>query len=182
MSTTSDTRHPLTDSEIAEIDRARAAARARFLHSEDGDRAGSPGTVDSDNPPMTVAQLARLRPAAEVVPGLVAASLRRRGDRPTSHSHEVALSVRLDVDVADALRSSGEGWQGRVNDLLRSALAIGPAPSPTSEAGDIAASGNLSDVVRRAFAGEPVNPDEVRLMAEAVRRQIGSARPGEARA
>ena len=71
----------LSDREITEVVTARAAARARFAQiAED---AGEISVVfDPDNPPMTDADLARLRPAAEMVPALVAASLRRQGRRP----------------------------------------------------------------------------------------------------
>jgi uncharacterized protein (DUF4415 family) len=33
--------------------------------------------------------------------------------------------MRVDVDVLVALRSSGQGWQTRVNALLRDAVASG---------------------------------------------------------
>jgi hypothetical protein len=38
--------------------------------------------IDPDNPRLTRAQLAKFRPAREVVPHIVAAYLRRRGRRP----------------------------------------------------------------------------------------------------
>ena len=100
---------------------ARAAARARFARFAD-DEAASSGVVDPDNPPMTDAELARLRPAAEVHPDLVAA--KRKGGRPKSQAPKVAVSIRLDPDVVEALRSSGDGWQGRANAMLRQALGL----------------------------------------------------------
>jgi uncharacterized protein (DUF4415 family) len=45
----------------------------------------------------------------------------RRG-RPvgsTKPDSKVAVKLRLDPDVVAALRASGQGWQTRVNDLLR---------------------------------------------------------------
>ena len=70
---------------MAEVEAARAAARVRFAHfaeNDSDDEVGAvPGPVDTDNPPMTDVDLSRLRPAVEVAPGLVAASLRRRGGR-----------------------------------------------------------------------------------------------------
>ncbi|QDL37481.1 BrnA antitoxin family protein [Rhodoferax sediminis] len=64
---------------------------------------------DPDNPPLNDQQLAELRPM--------------RG-RPRLASPKVALTMRVDGEVMDALKSSGPGWQTRVNSLLRDALAL----------------------------------------------------------
>jgi uncharacterized protein (DUF4415 family) len=44
--------------------------------------------------------------------------------RPKS-SNKSAVSLRIDNDILKALRATGEGWQTRLNDLLRAALALG---------------------------------------------------------
>ena len=74
--------------------------------------------IAADAPEVTDAQLASMRPAAEVVPHIV----RRRGSQkaPT----KIPVSLRLDADVVDALRATGEGWQTRANALLRTALDL----------------------------------------------------------
>ena len=64
---------------------------------------------DPDNPPLTDQQLAQLRPM--------------RG-RPRLVRPKVALTMRVDAEVMEALKSSGPGWQTRVNSLLRDALAL----------------------------------------------------------
>ena len=64
---------------------------------------------DPDNPPLTDRQLAELRPM--------------RG-RPRLARPKVALTMRVDAEVMDALKRSGPGWQTRVNSLLRDALAL----------------------------------------------------------
>jgi uncharacterized protein (DUF4415 family) len=64
---------------------------------------------DADNPPLTDQELARLRPM--------------RG-RPRLVRPKVALTMRVDAEVMEALKSSGAGWQTRVNSLLRDALAL----------------------------------------------------------
>lgn len=46
----------------------------------------------------------------------------RRG-RPPGGSKD-SITLRLDRDVAAALRASGPGWQTRLNELLRSVLAL----------------------------------------------------------
>ena len=51
---------------------------------------------------------------------------RRRG-RPKGSKQEVtkeAVKIRLDADVMAALRASGDGWQTRINDMLRASLAL----------------------------------------------------------
>ncbi len=84
----------LSEQEIAEVVTARAAARARFAQSPDDE--SKPSVVfDPDNPPMTEADLTRLRPAAEMVPALVAASLRRkrRYPQPTQPAAEQSINA-----------------------------------------------------------------------------------------
>jgi uncharacterized protein (DUF4415 family) len=49
---------------------------------------------------------------------------RRRG-RP-SGSTKVSTTVRFDADVLDAFRSTGRGWQTRMNSALREWLKIHP--------------------------------------------------------
>ena len=51
---------------------------------------------DLDNPPLTLRQLRKLRPAREVVPGLVAAA--KRG-RPRVDNPKVSVSFRTDKEV-----------------------------------------------------------------------------------
>ena len=78
---------------------------------------------DPDNPEWTEEDFARARPAIEVDPELVEWSLRRRGKQkaPT----KVHLNIRLDADIVARLREGGDGWQTRLNDILRRAV-MGP--------------------------------------------------------
>jgi uncharacterized protein (DUF4415 family) len=71
-------------------------------------------------PPRPI--LKRMRPAHEVVPELVARTLRRRG-RPRSPSPKQQVTLRLDADLIARLRASGAGWQVRVNEVLKRWLA-----------------------------------------------------------
>jgi uncharacterized protein (DUF4415 family) len=52
-------------------------------------------------------------------------TMRKRIGRPRSNVVRPMLSLRVDADVAAALRASGKGWQTRVNALLRQALDQG---------------------------------------------------------
>lgn len=72
---------------------------------------------DYDVPELTAREVAAMRPAREVRPGFVEAFLRKRG-RPVKDDKKVAVTFRLDRDVAKALRASGPGWQTRTNEHL----------------------------------------------------------------
>lgn len=77
--------------------------------------------VVSDNPELTVEDIAKAKPFAEAFPDL-AATIRRRGAQkaPT----KVSTTVRLDQDVLTRLKADGPGWQTRMNDTLRKALGV----------------------------------------------------------
>lgn len=64
---------------------------------------------DPDALPLTDAQLKAMRPMG----------------RPRIANPKAPLTMRIDADVLQALRSSGQGWQTRVNALLREAVASG---------------------------------------------------------
>jgi uncharacterized protein (DUF4415 family) len=120
MSNRSD--HRLTASERAEIERRRQQAKTRArrvaaaLSDAEDASARAAARADADNPPVKPS--ARLRPAHEVHPHLVAEQLRRRG-RPRLASPKRQVTLRLDADVIDGMRATGPGWQVRVNDTLR---------------------------------------------------------------
>jgi uncharacterized protein (DUF4415 family) len=59
-------------------------------------------------------------PAAEQK---VLLKLRKRG--PQKSPKKVPISIRLSPDVAEGLRATGNGWQGRADEALRSWLAGG---------------------------------------------------------
>lgn len=78
--------------------------------------------ADPDARPMTEAELASMRPAHEVHPGLVAASLRRRRGRPKLEAPKQQVTLRLDADVIEGFKAQGPGWQTRINNVLRREL------------------------------------------------------------
>ena len=99
--------------------------------------------ADPDNPELTDAQIVQLRPAHEVLPPALYAKLVRRG-RPKAEVTKVPVKLRLDPDIVEAFRGTGQGWQTRINDLLkeaagslmpaaRAALAV-PKPAVTRKA------------------------------------------------
>ncbi len=76
---------------------------------------------DPDNPELTEEDFARMRPAIEVVPDIVADWLRRKRGAQKAPT-KVLVSLRLERDVVERLRASGRGWQSRANDMLRKAV------------------------------------------------------------
>ena len=59
----------------------------------------------------------------------------RRG-RPKAAVTKVPVKLRLDPDVLEALRATGDGWQTRVNETLRANLKLaGRLASRSDEAG-----------------------------------------------
>ena len=110
----------LTEEQIEEIagtDLSFEEVEARYGE----DAAIRVGAVrDPDAPEWTDEDFARARPAIEVVPDLVEKYRRTRGKQkaPT----KIHINVRLDADIVACLRDSGEGWQTRLNDILRRAV------------------------------------------------------------
>ena len=51
------------------------------------------------------------------------ASPKTRG-RPKASITKEPIKLRLDADVLAALRASGDGWQTRVNEMLRASLCL----------------------------------------------------------
>jgi uncharacterized protein (DUF4415 family) len=75
--------------------------------------------ADGEVRALTAPDLAQFRPAAQTLPTPLQETLgmRRRGAQkaPT----KVSTTIRFDADLLEALKASGEGWQTRVNTLLR---------------------------------------------------------------
>jgi len=84
---------------------------------------------DPDNPPLTDAEFARMRPAREVLPEIfgtdVAARMLKPRGRPAIAARKQSTTIRLDADVMGAFKATGAGWQTRINALLREAVAAG---------------------------------------------------------
>jgi uncharacterized protein (DUF4415 family) len=120
----------LTAKELKEIARLRAQARERARRlidattDEEDAALVAAAESDPDNPPLTDDQLRRMRPAHEVSPQLVARQLRRERGRPKSDTTKEQITLRIDRDVLEKFRSTGEGWQSRINAVLRKAAKV----------------------------------------------------------
>jgi uncharacterized protein (DUF4415 family) len=53
-------------------------------------------------------------------------TLTRGPGRPKTGRAKEQVSVRLDQDLLQAMRSSGPGWQQRMNEMLRAAYGLPP--------------------------------------------------------
>lgn len=62
---------------------------------------------DPDAVPFTNAEWAQVKPLA------------RRG-RPLGSGSKTQVTLRLDVEVIQKFKASGDGWQTRINDALKS--------------------------------------------------------------
>lgn len=68
---------------------------------------------DDDAPDLTTPYWAATFAAARV----------QRG-RPKSSAPKISTTLRLDPEVLDAFKSSGPGWQSRMNEALRKAAGL----------------------------------------------------------
>lgn len=67
--------------------------------------------IHDENPPLDAAFVAGMKPS-------------RRG-RPKLESPKVEVKIRLDAKTVEHLRTSGPGWQTRVNSALGELVATG---------------------------------------------------------
>lgn len=80
---------------------------------------------DDDNPEWTAEDFARATkyPAGMKLKDIVEEIARARG-RPKLDTPKEAISLRLDADVVEAYRKTGDGWQTRINADLRKARKL----------------------------------------------------------
>lgn len=80
---------------------------------------------DPDNPEWTEEDFRRARPAREVLPPeLYAALVSESRERKKPDPKAWLEPVRLDSDVIEKFRSTGPGWERRINDVLRKAAGL----------------------------------------------------------
>ena len=75
-----------------------------------------------DCPEATDEELAQARPLAEAFPELHATIRRHRG--PQKAPTKVKINLRVDQVVLDHYRATGEGWQVRMNEVLKKAAGL----------------------------------------------------------
>ncbi len=75
---------------------------------------------------LLVADFKRMRPAFEALPPDLVAVIKKRkiGERGPQHAPiKQQVTLRLDQDVLAKFKSTGSGWQSRINEALRKATA-----------------------------------------------------------
>ncbi len=73
--------------------------------------------ADGEVRELTAEDMAKFRPAAEVLPSSLRAKLGVRG--PQRAPTKERITIRLSREVVEQFRESGEGWQTRVDAALR---------------------------------------------------------------
>lgn len=82
-----------------------------------------PDRIDNENPQWTDEHFAQARAAAEVLPEIfgqeMAHRLLRPRGRPRAEFPKQRINIRLSQDVLMHFKSSGSGWQTRIDHALR---------------------------------------------------------------
>ena len=76
--------------------------------------------ADPDSQELDQEWFARARPVSDEHPLIVERSKQRRGKQKAATKEHI--SIRLDADLAAHFRSTGPGWQSRLNSTLREAV------------------------------------------------------------
>jgi uncharacterized protein (DUF4415 family) len=115
-------------SEKMSLARAKALKSAQEMTDEEDAAITAAAYADPDNPPLTGAQLSRMRPMSETNPERLARLEAARKAREAAG--RVMIGFELDQDVFDHYRSLGGDWDRRINEVLRKAANL-PGPAPT---------------------------------------------------
>lgn len=88
--------------------------------------------ADPDTRELDTEWFARAKPAneffsTEAYTELIA--LKRPRGRPKADETKVLTSIRLDVDLLETFKSTGKGWQTRINSALRQFITEHPVES-----------------------------------------------------
>ncbi|MGF7191906.1 uncharacterized protein (DUF4415 family) [Robbsia andropogonis] len=77
----------------------------------------NPEMIDNENPEWGEAQFETAKKLEQMPAEFQAAVRRARG--PQKAPTKQLVSIRLDGDIIEAFKSSGDGWQTRMNGALR---------------------------------------------------------------
>lgn len=80
---------------------------------------------DPENPEWTEADFAASKGPEDLPPELLAAfpKTKRPRGRPAGSEKE-RIAIRVDRAVLDRFKAAGDGWQTRMNDVLRKAVGL----------------------------------------------------------
>ncbi len=74
--------------------------------------------ADSDTWEATENDFSRMRPAVESLPEMVEKNRKNRG-RPPKENPKIQLSLRLSSETVKFFRSTGKGWQSKIDEVLK---------------------------------------------------------------
>jgi uncharacterized protein (DUF4415 family) len=114
------------------------------------------GVPDEENPEWTEEDFARARPFKNVFPEQFASWQNKRIGRPPSSNPKVHISFRLASDLVDGIKATGEGYNARVEKVLRNALERGalnePSPRVRALKDILVKFGDIGDVTLKVLA------------------------------
>lgn len=84
---------------------------------------GGKVVVDDENPEWTEADFARAKGPEFLPPEVLAAFPKTRVRGPQKTPTKRAVSLRLSREVVDHFKASGPGWQTRIDNALKKAIA-----------------------------------------------------------
>ncbi|MEW6017701.1 MAG: BrnA antitoxin family protein [Pseudomonadota bacterium] len=85
----------------------------------------NPEKIDAEVPELDDAFFERARPAGQALGPAFLLKAKRAPGRPKVDEPKEPVSIRLRPDVLKHLRSSGAGWQTRVDEALAKLIAEG---------------------------------------------------------
>ena len=91
----------------------------------------NPHLIDEENPEWTTEDFKKARPAKEVLPEIFSKEvademLIKKPGRQLGSGVKESQTIRFDREVLDAFRSTGKGWQTRMNEALKEWLEEHP--------------------------------------------------------
>jgi uncharacterized protein (DUF4415 family) len=103
--------------------------RKIYLPTEEEDAAINAGiAADPDAPELDEQWFQKAKPAKEMLSSEIYEALvaKRPRGRPKAVETKVFTAIRLDADLLDAFKSTGKGWQTRINAALRQFITEHP--------------------------------------------------------
>jgi uncharacterized protein (DUF4415 family) len=90
----------------------------------------NPERLDDENPEWTAQDFAEARPASAVLPQLfgpkIAQQMLKPRGRPRAEHPKERINIRLSHEVIEHFKSSGAGWQTRIDSALRQFITEHP--------------------------------------------------------
>ena len=81
---------------------------------------------------LTLEDFQHMRPMAETHPDALEAfkNMKKQGGRPKVEAPKTHIKFRIAADIVEGIKSTGKGYNARVEQVLREALAAGRLDAP----------------------------------------------------